>query len=112
VARVFLFAAASKPALRPTQPTIKWVLGVKRLGREADYSLPSCAEVKNAWISTSIPTYVFVEWHLVKHRDNFTAHKFSGSAVGSGEDHVGFQYYSHVCSVIANIIFKKLNPQS
>jgi hypothetical protein len=25
---------------------------------------------------------------------------------------VGFQYYSHVCSVIANIIFKKLNPQS
>jgi hypothetical protein len=39
--------------------------GVKRSGREADYSPPSSAEVKKMWIYTSTPTYV-------KHRDNFT----------------------------------------
>jgi hypothetical protein len=45
--------------------------GVKRPGREAQYSLPS-AEVKNAWRYTSTPQYVFMAWRLVKHRDNFT----------------------------------------
>jgi hypothetical protein len=29
---------------------------IKPLGREADYSLPSNAEVKNAWSYTSTPT--------------------------------------------------------
>jgi hypothetical protein len=46
----FLFTAASRTALGPTQPPIHWVpgtlhLGVKRPGREADNS-PSSAEVK------------------------------------------------------------------
>jgi hypothetical protein len=44
---IFLFSTASKPALGPTQPPIKWVLGEKRQGREADYTPPSSAEVKN-----------------------------------------------------------------
>jgi hypothetical protein len=48
---IFLFTTASRTALGPTQPPIQWVpgvlsLGVKRLGREADHSLPSSAEVK------------------------------------------------------------------
>jgi hypothetical protein len=39
---IFLFTTASRPALGPTQPTIRWVtgdlsLGVKRSGREANY---------------------------------------------------------------------------
>jgi hypothetical protein len=64
-------------ALDPTQPRIQWVpgilsLGVKWPGREADYSPPSSAEVKNAWSYTSTPQYVFMAWCLVKHRDNFT----------------------------------------
>jgi hypothetical protein len=54
--------------------------GVRRLGREADNSAPSSAEVKNEWsyIST-LPHlfvawylntgYVFMVWYLVKHRD-------------------------------------------
>jgi hypothetical protein len=36
------------------------------------WPLPSIAEVKNAWSYTSTPQYVFMEWCLVKHRDNFT----------------------------------------
>jgi hypothetical protein len=34
--------------------------GVKRPGREADQSLPSSAEVKNACSHTSTPPYVFI----------------------------------------------------
>jgi hypothetical protein len=59
----FLFSASSRPALGPTQPPIQWVpgvisLGVKRLGRQA--SPPTSAEVKNTWIYTSTPPYVFM----------------------------------------------------
>jgi hypothetical protein len=34
--------------------------GVKRLGREVDYSFPSYTEVKNAWNFTSTPLYAFM----------------------------------------------------
>jgi hypothetical protein len=40
--------------LRPTQPPIIRVPGVKRLGREADNSPSSITEVKNAWVYTSV----------------------------------------------------------
>jgi len=48
---ILLFTTASKTALGPIHPHIQWVpgaltLGVKRLGREADHSPPSSAEVK------------------------------------------------------------------
>jgi hypothetical protein len=48
---IFLLTTASRTALGSTQPPIEWVpgalsLGVKRLGREADHSPPSSAEVK------------------------------------------------------------------
>jgi hypothetical protein len=33
--------------------------GVKRQEREADYSLPTGADVKKTWIYTSTPPYVF-----------------------------------------------------
>jgi hypothetical protein len=74
---IFLFNAASRTVLGPTQPPIQWVpgalsLGVKRPRREADHSSPSSAEVKNAWSYTFTPHYVFMAWCLVKHRDNFT----------------------------------------
>jgi hypothetical protein len=57
---IFLFATASRTALVSTLPPIQWVtgalsLGVKRLGREADNSAPSSAEVKNEWSDTSTP---------------------------------------------------------
>jgi hypothetical protein len=44
-------------------------LEIKRLGRKADHSPSSSAEVKNAWSYTSTPHYVFMGWCLVKHRE-------------------------------------------
>jgi hypothetical protein len=57
---IFLFTTAFRMGLGPTQPPIQWIPGalsleVKRPGREADHSLPSSAEVKNAWSYTSTP---------------------------------------------------------
>jgi hypothetical protein len=48
--------------------------GVKQLGREADQSLPSSAEVKNEWGYSSTPPVRFYGLvpRLKKHRDNFT----------------------------------------
>jgi hypothetical protein len=47
-----------------------WVLssGLKRLGREADHSLPSGAKVKHGWSYTSTPPIYFQG----ADRDNFT----------------------------------------
>jgi hypothetical protein len=43
---IFLFITASRTALGPTQPPIQWIQGALLQGHEADYSLPSSAEVK------------------------------------------------------------------
>jgi hypothetical protein len=56
---------SSPPVLGPTQPPIQWVpgalsAGVKWPGREADHSPPKSAEVKNTWIYTSTPPYIFM----------------------------------------------------
>jgi hypothetical protein len=66
-----LFAIASRPALEPKEPPMKLVQGsvspgIKRLGREADHSSPSSAEVKNRCSYTSTPPYVFVMRCLIK----------------------------------------------
>jgi len=46
--------------------------GLKRQGREADHSRKCSAEVQNLWSYTSTPSYIFMAWYLVKHRDKFT----------------------------------------
>jgi hypothetical protein len=43
--KIFLFSMLSIPPLEPTQPTMEWVPGVKRPGRQADHSLPTSAAV-------------------------------------------------------------------
>jgi hypothetical protein len=60
----FLFSTSSRPVLGNTQP-IQWVPwafppGVRRPGHEADHSPPASAQVKNTWIYTSTPPYVFM----------------------------------------------------
>jgi hypothetical protein len=46
--------------------------GVKRPGRDADYSRPSSAEAKKVWSYTFTPQYIFKAGCLVKHRDYFS----------------------------------------
>jgi hypothetical protein len=77
----------SRPALGPIQPQSHWVPeilspGVKRLGREADHSPSSSAEVKNGVelylhsLNMSLRVnllscgYTFMELYFVKHKDN------------------------------------------
>jgi hypothetical protein len=60
-----IISTFSRPALDPTEPPIQWVPGalsteLKRLGREADHSPATSAEVKKIWIYTSIPPYAFM----------------------------------------------------
>jgi hypothetical protein len=77
-AKTFLFSAHSRPAMRPTQTPIQWARGdlspeVKRPGHKADHSPPSSVEVKNGGdIPPLRHTSVFMEWYLIKHRDDFT----------------------------------------
>jgi hypothetical protein len=59
--QIFLYSTVVIPVLGPT----KWVLaalypGIKRLKLEADHSLPTNAEIKETWICTSTPPYVFM----------------------------------------------------
>jgi hypothetical protein len=65
-------------ALGPTQPPIQWVPGalslrVKRLGRKADHSPPSSAEVKEC-VELYLRSPNTPPWRCaqLKHRDNFT----------------------------------------
>jgi hypothetical protein len=63
---IFLFFAASRPALWPTHPPSQLIPGIllpvlKGPGREADHSPPSSPEVKNGGaIPTYVPPYVFM----------------------------------------------------
>jgi hypothetical protein len=45
---------------------------VKRQRRKAGHLLSSSADVKNAWMYTSTPLYVFQARCLIKYRDKFT----------------------------------------
>jgi len=76
--RELFFATAFKSALRSNQPPIQRVpgalsLGLNWPGNEANHSPPSSVEVKNVWSYISDPSYVFIAWYVIKHRDNFTS---------------------------------------
>jgi hypothetical protein len=63
--KIFLFFTASRPTLGPTKLPIPWVPGtlspgVRRQGREADHSLPSCTEVTEGGAISPLPPYVIM----------------------------------------------------
>jgi hypothetical protein len=63
--RIFYSTTSSRPPLGPTQSPFWWVpgglsSGVKLLGREADHSPRTSAEVKKTWIYTSTLPYAFM----------------------------------------------------
>jgi hypothetical protein len=65
---LFLLFMTSRPALRPAQPPRQWILGAislgkKQLGREADHSPQSSAEVENGGAISSLPRKS--SWHSV-----------------------------------------------
>jgi len=53
--KIFLFATASRPAMKPTRPQIQRAPAIKQPGWEADHSSPSRTEVKNVWRYASTP---------------------------------------------------------
>jgi hypothetical protein len=64
---IFLFTTASRTAMGPTQSPIQWVpgalsLGVKQLGREADYSPPSSAKIKD-FVELYLNSPSMPSWH-------------------------------------------------
>jgi hypothetical protein len=61
---IFLFPTASKPALRPTQPTGGDYSGIKRQERETDHSLFSSAKVRKGGVILPLP-HVFMKWCLI-----------------------------------------------
>jgi hypothetical protein len=69
---IFLFATASKPALRPTHPPIHYVPEAISPEIKAHHSPPSSTEVKNAWSYTSTPPHVFVGAVLSSVQGQFT----------------------------------------
>jgi hypothetical protein len=70
---IFLFTTASNKALGPIQLPIQWVagtlsLGIWRLGRVADHSPSSSAEVKESveLYLSPLPKYAYMAWCSVK----------------------------------------------
>jgi hypothetical protein len=68
---IYLFSITSRPALVPTYPLIpSHAMGcfpvLKRLGREAEHSPPSSAEVRNCGVITLLPN--MSSWHSLHHR--------------------------------------------
>jgi hypothetical protein len=58
--KIFSLLYSVQTGSGPTQPPIQWAPedlspGVKRPGHEADYSLPSSAEIKNRGAITPLP---------------------------------------------------------
>jgi hypothetical protein len=81
--QILLYSTAFRGSLGPIQPPVQRLgllgavaPGVKRLRREADYSLPSSVEVKNdaLYEYTHAPNRSSrLGIYLIKHKDNFTS---------------------------------------
>jgi hypothetical protein len=57
---IIQIGCGAHPASYPMDTGGSFPRGLKRQGREADYSPPASAEVKKIWIYSSTPTYAFM----------------------------------------------------
>jgi hypothetical protein len=55
VGKNYFLSTFLRPVLGPTQPTVRWMPGVKRSERETDHSPKTSAELKKKWVHTSTP---------------------------------------------------------
>jgi hypothetical protein len=62
--RFFIFSAASRQALGPTQPPAQWVPGKTSGSRSRSFTSIWCRGQK-WWSYTSAPRYVFLVWCLI-----------------------------------------------
>jgi hypothetical protein len=73
---LFVFATVSTPAQAyPSSYSVGSGCSFprrKQPGHEADHSSSCIAKVKNVWLYTFTPPFVFMVWYLVKHGNNFT----------------------------------------
>jgi hypothetical protein len=71
---IFAFLNTSRPFLGPASPPVQWVQGaismeVKRPEREANHTLPSNVEVKNAWSYTSTRLWISLHSAITMPKD-------------------------------------------
>jgi hypothetical protein len=74
---IFLFTTVSRTALGSTKPPIQWVRGFFPRGQsDQGVKLTTHIHLVLEWRMRGaippLPQYIFMEWCLVKHRDNFT----------------------------------------
>jgi hypothetical protein len=68
-----LYFALACCLLGRTEPHILWISVIMGPEREADSSPPRSTEVKNTWVCTFIPPYVFLSWWLIKQKGEFNS---------------------------------------
>jgi hypothetical protein len=72
---ILLFTAASRTALRPTQPPIRWVPGALSLRVKLPTTyLHLVPRSTNGWSYTSTPQYAFTAWGSVKAQGHLHLH--------------------------------------
>jgi hypothetical protein len=101
--RNFLFTTDLNSELCSIKFPIEWITvtlspGIKRPRCEADLAPPSNVEVKNVWSYISAPTYAFMAWWLIKHRDscNFIKYHEEYENVQSHPRHVASCMYENM----------------
>jgi hypothetical protein len=67
-----LLTTASRQALVPKQPPLQRLSELKWPDREANSSVLSSAEVKNAWSCNLISSYAFIAWCSATNRYDLT----------------------------------------
>jgi hypothetical protein len=77
---IFLFTAFL-PTLGPIQPAMQCVQEVTLPGCDNDHSHSQSVKVKNVWHYTSTPSYMFMVWCLIMHRQTLPLLHFTCNVI-------------------------------